>query len=109
MALAHALDGMPRERLRTVFSEASEGVKEQLAASPDDLEVLSIAVDFEKKSNAFYNKAAAEAEDDDERGLFERLALEESEHCRILQDVCEYLESTGWWFLWEEGAFMDGF
>ncbi|MDK1031470.1 MAG: ferritin family protein [Planctomycetia bacterium] len=108
-ALAHALEGTPRERLRTVFSEASEGVKEQLAASPDDLEVLNIAVDFEKKSNAFYNKATAEAEDDDERGLFERLALEESEHCRILQDVCDYLKSTGWWFLWEEGAFMDGF
>jgi rubrerythrin len=54
-------------------------------------------------------RAAQGATDEDEKALFERLAFEESEHYKILQDLRDYLEQTGWWLLWGEGAFMDGF
>jgi rubrerythrin len=82
---------------------------EKVAVSTDDTGVLRIGMDFESRSNVYYVRAAQGATDEDEKALFERLAFEEGEHYKILQDLRDYLEQTGWWLLWGEGAFMDGF
>jgi rubrerythrin len=106
-ALVEALDGTPRERIATIFSRASEGVVEN-AAGADDVSVLKTALALEDKSREFYGRAAQEVSCGDEAALFERLAREEEQHHEILTNTLEYLESTGNWFLWEEGGLLDG-
>lgn len=107
-ALKEARHGTPRERVRTIFSEAKDEVTERLAASADDVKILKTALEFENRGYSFYQQAARDASREDERALFERLAQEESEHYKMLQNTYEYLERTGQWFLWEEQGILNG-
>ncbi len=107
-ALKGALEGTPRKRLKTIFSDKENKDIERLPVSFDDIEILKTAIEFENKGWSFYTRAAKDACCRDERVLFERLAGEESEHYNILLSTCEYLENTGLWFLWEEQGLLDG-
>ena len=107
-ALEVALKGTPTHRMKTIFTEARDEVIEGQAVSADELEAIKIALDFERKGYGFYTQAAKDAEDADEKALFEMLALEEDEHYRILDSTQQYLEDTGKWFLWDEWALLEG-
>lgn len=107
-ALKDAREGTPRERVKTVFSEVKDEIGQRIAASTDDIEALRIAMEFEKKGYEFYEKAADEACDENEKGLFGKLAKEENEHYSVLQNTLQYLEGSGLWFCWEEQSVLDG-
>ena len=107
-ALEVARQGTPLERMNTIFTEAKDDVTERLAASADEFEAIRIAMDFEERGYRFCTQAAKDAEDADQRALFERLAREENDHYRILDSTRQYLENTGEWNLWEEGGLLTG-
>jgi rubrerythrin len=107
-ALEKARSGTPRERIKTLFSEARDKVVGKAAAAADDVTALKTALGLEKESYDFYRKAAGETSCADEEALFKRLLKEENEHFEILQNMLEYLENTGNWFLWEEEGLLDG-
>lgn len=107
-ALKRAIEGTPRERLKTIFSNEENKDIERLPVSSDDIKILKIALEFENKGYSFYIQAAKDTSCQDERALFEKLAGEEREHYNILLNTCEYLEDTGLWFLWEEQGMLDG-
>jgi rubrerythrin len=107
-ALEEARKGTPRQRVKTAFAELKEAVAEDLAVCADELEALKIALDMEKRSYAFYKQGATEAASRDEAALFEKLAAEEDEHYRMLQNTYEYLQDSNHWFLWTEQGLLDG-
>ena len=95
---------MPKERLRTIFSEAGTSSAD-LPAEAGDLEALRLAMEMERKGYEQYRRAAVDAKDPDVARIYERLASEENEHWEILQDTLSYLEDTGNWYMWAEHRF----
>jgi rubrerythrin len=101
-------DITPAQHLRTVFEQNREVVERKLAASQDELEAFSIALNMETEGFEFYEKAALLAGSEKEKALFLRLAEEEREHYRIFDNTLNYLRDTGLWFMWEERAIYEG-
>ena len=99
---------LPAKRIATLFAELGDEIKAELGADPEDTAVVKKALDFEKRAVAFFDEQAAKADAARDKALFERLALEERQHCDILESTLSYLTDTGHWFLWDEGAVLDG-
>jgi rubrerythrin len=101
-------DITPMQNIRTVFERNRGAVEQKLAASRDELEAFSIALQMEKEGFSFYEKAETLAGSDKEKALFERLAQEERQHYRLFENTLSYLKDTGLWFMWEERAIYEG-
>ncbi|MHC4917280.1 MAG: ferritin-like domain-containing protein [Planctomycetota bacterium] len=95
-------------RLTTVFSEAGGGSREPATGVEDDIAALTAAIDMEDKSMAFYRKWSETAADEKVRAFCSRMYAEEEDHWRVLQSTREYLESTGDWYMAQEGWSFDG-
>lgn len=96
----------PRERIKTIFEKVSDQVTEHIAPTTDESEAINIALQIENEGYTFYKK---QAETHPEHGkVFDRLAKEESEHIFILQNLSDYLNDTGHWFMYEEHQMVDG-
>ncbi len=100
--------GTPEERGRTIFQEGRKDRKEKISAHPDEIQALEIAMEMEREGYELYKGRAEKTLDSKERALFQRLALEENEHFKILQNTHSYLKNPREWFLWEEKAIIDG-
>ncbi|MFQ6033068.1 MAG: ferritin family protein [Candidatus Zixiibacteriota bacterium] len=98
----------PREKIKTIFREVKNKIKERIAANPDELEALKIGMDMESKSVEFYQSALGKTQDSHQKSFFRRLIEEEKEHYQLLQNTHSYLKDSGDWFLWEEKALLDG-
>jgi len=98
----------PRERIKTIFQDLKNEIKERIAANPDELEALKIGMDMESKSVEFYQDALEKAEDSPLKRFFRRVIEEEKQHYQLLQNTHSYLEDSGEWFLWEERGLLDG-
>ncbi len=96
------------DRLRDIFADAPDELRQAASGSNDDIDAIRIAIGMEDKSAAAYENWAKEAEDADIRELCGELAEFERLHRRILENTIEYLESTGDWFMQEEGWMFDG-
>ncbi len=99
---------MPRDEIRTLFSEATETLDDDVRASAQERDAVRIALDMEAKSFQLYKEAAAEATEETPRKLFERLAREENQHYEMLENTLEYLSSNKEWFMWNEWALIVG-
>ncbi len=98
----------PREKIKTVFREVKNEIREGIAANPDELKALKIGMDMESKSIEFYQDALEKTQDIHQKAFFTRLIAEEREHYQLLQNTHSYLEDSGDWFLWEERGLLDG-
>lgn len=65
-------------------------------------------MEFEEKGHRFYQEGARKTSDEDRKKLFEKLAFEEGEHYRILENTHRYLQDNQEWTLWEEGGLLTG-
>lgn len=98
----------PKEKIKTIFDELKEEMRERVAANPDEKEVLKAGMKVEDESVNFYEKSAKESSDKEAQAFLERLVMEERDHYRILQNTYSYLQDSGEWFLWEEKGLLDG-
>lgn len=98
----------PKDEIKTVFSELKDAMMERVKASTDEISAVGIALDFEKAGYEYYKEAAAKATDPKEQKLFARLALEEQDHYKILENTHSFLKDTGDWFMWEEQGIIEG-
>lgn len=98
----------PMEKVKSVFAEHKEEMQERLAATQDEKEALSVAMEMEKKGHDFYVKAASEATDPKSKALFERLIAEEEKHYKVFSNTLAFLDDTGNWFMWEEHSIVEG-
>ena len=98
----------PAENIETIFTEASEEIGERSKVSAAENEVIDMALDIERRSYKLYDDAAQETNDSDQKKLFERLAHEENQHYRMLENTREYLDNNDEWFLWKEWGLLTG-
>lgn len=98
----------PKETIKTVFSEMKDEMIQKVKALDDELEAVNIAMKMEKEGYDYYKKAAASADSDKEKELFERLAEEENEHYSILNETYTFLDNTGHWYMYEERGIVEG-
>jgi rubrerythrin len=98
----------PKQDIKTIFSELKDEMMERISATTNEVEAVKIALDFEKKGHAFYEKAAQEAAGGKEKTLFEVLAVEEQRHYEVLENTYNFFQDTGNWFMWEEHGMLEG-
>lgn len=101
-------DFNPMEKIRTVFEELKDQMRERVQATTTETEALELALKMEKEGVEFYRKVAAESTDAKSRDLFERLIREEEKHYEIFSNTLDFLTDTGNWFMWEEHSMVDG-
>ena len=65
-------------------------------------------MDMENKTLDFYNSRNKQAAFDAEKQLYEALAVQESEHHRILLDYYEFLKDPAAWYVQKEHTAVDG-
>jgi len=94
--------------LRTVFAVALEVMDKSVNTMPEELDAVKTAMDMENKTYDYYNSRAKQATYDAEKQLYESLAMQESEHFRILLDYFEFLKDPAGWFVKTEHTAVDG-
>jgi len=103
------LNVVNREKdIKTIFSELRDQMRQRISATTDEIQAVGIALDFEKEGYNFYQKAALEAKDENEKRLFEVLTIEEKRHYKLLENTYRYLKDTGDWFMWDEHGILEG-
>lgn len=107
MAIAIS-DDLPKQRIVTLFATLGEELRSQLDAEATDTQVIEKALEMERRAEAYFREQAAKATCDTHKALYERLAVEESQHVDILQNTHTYLNDTGHWFFWDEQSVLDG-
>ena len=76
------------------------------SVTTDENEAIKIALQIENEGYKFY-KEQAEKHTEYAR-VFDRLSREESEHIFVLQNLSDYLNDTGHWFMYGEHQMVDG-
>jgi len=95
-------------KLKRIFSEAPEQVKEAAASAGTDTEAAKTALDMEKKSYEAYKDWAESAQSEEIRDLCGRLAEFEAFHYKLLQNAMEYMQDPASWFTNDEAWIFDG-
>ena len=98
----------PIDKVMSIFEEMKPELEKQLTATSDDKEALRIAMEMEKKGFEFYQQSEAEATDDKTRKLFSKLARDEDQHYRVFANTYNFLNDSGYWFMWEEKGIIEG-
>jgi rubrerythrin len=97
-------DTLVREILKDEWKKGNE----KPIKDTDDLNAISIAIDFEAKGASFYSKMRDEVSDPLEKQFFNLLANIEHEHYLSLKDTEEYLTDPSSWFMKVEHHSFDG-
>lgn len=92
---------------RNIFIEMKEQ-GERFEPRQEQAELYTRAQEIEKKSQQFYQEKARQADKDDQKKLFERLAKEEEKHYFLLENIIafvsrpkQWLENAEWYHLEE--------
>ncbi len=94
--------------IKDVLKSVVEGVDTATEADTDDLEAVKIAIEFEKKGEAFYKKLSQSAEDPQEKAFFGMLERIEREHRLSLEETYTYFKDPEGWFQKMEKPHLDG-
>ncbi len=95
----------PIKRIRAIFREAA---KDAISPGADDVEAIKAAMKLEEAAYQFYSETAESSDNATERSVLEKIALEENEHFRILDDTLLYLTDPAEWNIKEEKPLIDG-
>ena len=84
------------DQAKNVFVQIKEA---QESFSPDEgqIELYRKAQDIEKRSRQFYEAKAAEAGRDDQKQLFEQLAVQEAKHYFLLENLIDFVSRPEQW------------
>ena len=94
--------------LKSLFREMASAHGSKITANSSDLEALTIGIDLEWESIAFYKKNLTEAQDSIERSFIEQMIGEENSHHALLSDMKLYLSDPAGWFFEHEHTGLDG-
>ena len=98
----------PKDTIKTVFTMHKDEMMQRVKVLDDEMEAINIAIRFEKEGYDFYKDCAAKADSPMEKELFEKLVLEENDHCSILLETQKFLENTGQSYMYEERGIVEG-
>ena len=100
--LEAARQSEPPDPSVVLFPQDRSELDELLAAAPDELSALQVAMQFEYDGWQMYANAATETDDPLARDVYEFLAQEEKRHYTLLEGAHKYLAHKGLWFFDEE-------
>ena len=93
--------------VKNIFIEMKDQ-EETFEPDQEQAELYAKAQEIEKKSQQFYHEKARQADIDDQKKLFERLAKEEEKHYFLLENIIDFvsrpeqwLENAEWYHLEE--------
>jgi len=92
---------------KNFIARGRQKVAEAVKAETTDLEAIEFGREMERKAIAFYQDAAAKAQDQASKDLLLRLKAEEDEHLALLTDLYEYMKDPNLWSVREGGAHFD--
>ena len=95
-------------RVGDVLNAVVEAVAQSPEARTTDMEAVQIAIEFEAKGEAYYNKLRQGAEDPVEKEFYGMLESIEREHRLSLEDTYEYFKDPEGWFQRMERHGLDG-
>ncbi len=96
-----------KKEIETVFKEAAQDIDSRVQPDTDDLQAIQIAKEMEEKAYRFYVDAERKAENEEERKLFARLAVEENTHWLTLEDAHLFLTAPAIWDLKNNPPLLD--
>lgn len=92
---------------KNIFEDMKEG-GEEFTSEGDEIKLYQKAQDIEKRSRDFYAEKAGEAEQNEQKEIFQKLSSEESKHYFLLDNIIEFvsrpqlwLENAEWYHLEE--------
>jgi rubrerythrin len=94
--------------LRTIFAAALEDIDKNIKSIAAELDAIKTAMDLENKTYDFYTNRSAKTTYDTEKQLYESIAMQESEHHRVLLDYYEFLQDPAQWYVKKEHTSVDG-
>jgi rubrerythrin len=98
----------PAKRVQSVFKGAAAKVRKPLRSADEVIRAIDIALGMEEKSYFFYAEAARTMADPQEKQILLKIAEEENEHFRILNDTRLYLTYPQMWNIIQEKPVIDG-
>lgn len=96
------------EAAREIFAQALADVKGELPRDDEVERAYATAMQMERDTITLYADRAREAEDENERKLYELLLAEERDHLNLLVTTEEYLSDTAYWHFKEEQWIVTG-
>lgn len=96
------------QRLRTIFAKALENTEKHPKPIAEELDAIKTGMDMENKTLDFYNRRSKQASYAAEKQLYEAIAIQESEHHRVLMDYYDFLQDPAQWFVKKEHTSVDG-
>lgn len=94
--------------LRTIFAEAIENMDKNTQSIEEELDAIKTAMDMENKTWDFYKARSQKTTLKAEKQLYEAIAMQESEHHRVLLDYYEFLKNPAAWYVQKEHSAVDG-
>ena len=94
--------------LKTLFAEAVKKMDNNVNAIPAELDAVKTAMDMENKTLDFYRGRSAKTTHEAEKQLYDAVAIQESEHHRVLLDYYEFLKDPAAWYVQKEHTSVDG-
>jgi rubrerythrin len=101
-------ESSPAKRIKSIFRGAAAKVKKSLGSTEDVVKVIDIALGMEEKAYFSYAAVAKTMADPQEKQILLKIAEEENEHFRILNDTRLYLTYPQMWNIIQEKPVIDG-
>jgi rubrerythrin len=95
-------------QVKDVLKKVVESIDTGGKADTTDMEAVEIAIEFETKGEAFYNKLEKLTDNAQEKEFFKLLASMEREHRLSLEDTYEFFRDPEGWYRMREGHTLDG-
>ena len=96
------------QQVSALFKETARRVREDVGPDDDQIKVIEVAKDMELRAFNFYARLQEEITDDLEKVIVAKIAEQENEHYRILDDTQLYLTNQAEWNIKEEKPLIDG-
>jgi len=106
-ALGHS-HTLASEAVKEIFEAARGDLEGEVTSDPQIGQVYVIAMRMERETIDLYRQRAEEAEDENERKLYEFLLAEERDHLNLLATTEEYLNDPEYWYFKEEQWIVTG-
>ena len=94
--------------LKTLFKDAVDKMDKSINPLPAELDSVKTAMDMENKTVDFYRSRSSQTAFEAEKQLYDALAVQESEHHRVLLDYYDFLKDPAQWYVKAEHTSVDG-
>ncbi len=96
------------QHLKTVFAAAMENMGKEYKPAQAEIDAVKTGMEMENKTLDFYRERSGKTTLDAEKQLYDSLAMQESEHFRVLQDYFEFLADPAGYYVRTEHTSVDG-